>query len=137
MRVTQSHRLLSILFEKYSNYDKNNINILRQIYAKFLIYYGLEALNYNSGIFIGKHLLRKGFFNYPWSIDNGKLFVKTFFPKSFYQRLFWLEPHRYLIPIDMSNELMEKILAWPPPEETIHGAVSKIDCKSYYDIKKN
>jgi glycosyltransferase involved in cell wall biosynthesis len=114
MRVTQSHRLLSILFEKYSNYDKNNIKILRQIYAKFLIYYGLEALNYDSGIFIGKHLLRKGFFNHPWSIDNGKLFVKTFFPKCFYERLFWLEPHRYLIPIDMNNDLMEKILVWPP-----------------------
>ena len=112
-RLAQSFRLLGIIYEKYGSDDRKRIRILRKIYSKLLINYGLELYKYKSGARFGNLFLKKAFYYSP-SMKKGKLFLKTYFPDKYYKRLFWVETDALPSEDDLEYKVLNAVLSWNP-----------------------
>ena len=101
------------LWSRFSKISKKNIPILKRIRAILLRSIGSHAIRYSEGGNIASTLFLRAWLANPKDIFTFKLYIKTFFPKSYYPRLFWFDR--------LSNESFQKlpkgfsraILKWP------------------------
>lgn len=115
------------LWEKFSQISPNNIPVLKRIRAVILRTVGLHALTYQDGEAIGSELLRRSFCANPSDTYTFKLYLKTFFPRSYYPRLFWFDNFETGSLEKIPKDFSRTFLKWPPryPEhlqkDTVHG----------------
>jgi glycosyltransferase involved in cell wall biosynthesis len=112
-RLAQSFRLLEILWDRYGSNDPNEIRIFRKIYSNILNKYGLELFGYSDGSRFGRSFLQKAFYCNP-DIKNGKLFLKSFFPKKYHKKLFWIESDNLISQGEIDHGLLKTVLSWFP-----------------------
>ena len=112
-RLTQSFRLLDILWERYGSSGHKETKSLRKIHSRLLNRYGFELLRCQSGASYGRPFLRKAFYCNP-DIKSGKLFLKTFFPETYLKRLFWIDPSNLNSQAQVEHSVLMAVLAWSP-----------------------
>jgi glycosyltransferase involved in cell wall biosynthesis len=112
-RLTQSFRLLEILWERYGPSGHKETQVLRKIHSRLLNRYGFELLRCQFGASFGRAFLRKAFYCKP-DIKSGKLFLKTFFPETYLKRLFWIDPSHLNSQEKFDHSVLRAVLAWSP-----------------------
>ena len=89
------------LWNRFSNISKKNIPILKRIRAILLRSIGSHAVRFSDGGSIAATLFLRSWLANPKDIGTLKLYIKTFFPKTYYPHLFWFDR--------FSNESLEKL----------------------------
>lgn len=79
------------LVDRFSKISSKNLGILEKIRAILIRTVGLHALRYPDGAELGSILLKRAWFARPSDVFTLKLYLKTFFPRVLFPKLFWFD----------------------------------------------